>query len=85
MDFLSLAISARAAEVFCLPDLLGGLLSYRQFDILLRSCLAGFLGVFIVPKGSLFYRGSEILGGTAPRLQEMSWELFSLTYFFVVQ
>ena len=71
--FLSLAISARAAEVFCSPNLIGGLCSCRRVDFLLRSHLAGFFGLFLVKKGSLLYQGSEILGGTDPHLQAMSW------------
>ena len=84
-DFLLLAISVQAAEVFYSPDLLGGLRFCRRVDILLRSYLAGFFGIFLFPKGSLFSRGSKILGGAYPRLREMSWEFFSLTSCFFVQ
>ena len=84
-DFLSLAISAQAAEVFYPPDILGGIRSFCWVDILLFSRLAGFFGIFLVSKGSLFYRSSEILGGTDPRLRAMSWEFFSLTSCFVDQ
>ena len=49
-NFLSLKISARAAEVFFLPDLLRGLLYCRRVDILLLSCLASFFGLMFFPK-----------------------------------
>ena len=84
-DFLSLEIYARAAEVFWLPDILSGLRSCHLIDNLILSRLAGFFRIFLVPKGSLLYRSSEILGDTAPRLWVISRELFSLTSFFVVQ
>ena len=84
-DFLSLAISARAAEIFLPPDLIGGICSCHRVDIFLRSHMAGFFRLSLFPKGSLFSRGSEILWGTAPRLREMSWEVFSLPSCLVVQ
>ena len=48
------------------------------------SSVGGLFCIFLVPKGSLFSRGSKILGGTDPHLWGMSWELFSLPSCFVV-
>ena len=45
----------------------------------------GFLRAMLVSKVSLFSWGSKILGGTAPCLQAISWEVFSAPSFFVVQ
>ena len=77
-DFLSLAIPARSAKVFLLPNMFGGLRSCFQVDLFLRSHMAGFFGLLLVPKFSLFYRGSKTLGGTDLFLQEIFWEVFSL-------
>ena len=70
--FLSLEISAQAAEVFFPTGFLDGLRSCLRFYLFLCSCLLGFFRILLVPKGSLFSWGSKILGGTAPRLQAMS-------------
>ena len=93
--FLSLEISARSDEFFFPTDHLGGLWSCFWADILLHYCLAfffplhyclaGFFGLLLVPKGFLVSRGSGILGGTAPQLQAMSWEVFSLTSCLIFQ
>ena len=58
-----------------------GVSSYIRVAISLCSSLEGFYRLFLVPKDSLFSRGSKILREIAPRLQAMSWEVFSLTYF----
>ena len=46
----------------------------------------GFLGARDRPKkGSLFSRGYNLLVGTSPRLQSMSWEVFYLPYCFLIK
>ena len=84
-DFPSLSISAQSDEVLILPDILGGLLYCRRVDLFLPYCLAGFFSTLLVPKGSLFYRGSKILRGTAPRLKDIFWEVFYMPFCIVVQ
>ena len=49
-DFLSMAISERAAEVFFPRNFIGGLRSCHRVALFLRSYLAGFFGVLLVPK-----------------------------------
>ena len=60
-------------------SLFSGLLFYSAlvWRVYLGSCLS--------PKGFLFYRGSKILGGTDPRLQEMYSIIFSLPSCLVIQ
>ena len=85
-DFLSLAISSQAAEVFFSSNLLGGPHSCRRVAVFLRSLLTGFFGLLLFPKYSLVYWGSKILGGTAPRLRSMSLEeLYLPSYLFIQQ
>ena len=84
-DFLSLDISVWAAEVSFPTNLLSGLRSCRRINLFLSSRLAGFFGILHVPKVSLFSRGSEILGGTAPCLRAMYWEFFSMPSCLVVR
>ena len=45
----------------------------------------GFLGLLFVPKGSLVYWGSKIIGWTVPRLRAMSWEVISMPSCIVVK
>ena len=84
-DFLSMEISVQSAGVFLTPDIIDGLFYCIRFALFLCSRLAGFFRLLLVPKGSLFSWISEILGGTAPRLRAMSWEVFSLPSCFIVQ
>ena len=50
-----------------------------RFLISTRSSVGGLFRIFLVPKDSLLSWGSKIIGVAAPRLQAMSWEVFSLT------
>ena len=68
---------------FC-SDTLGILISCRQlFQIFQPRYPCGDIVGFSFPV-SLCPRGSIILGWTAPFLRAMSWEVFSLTSYFVV-
>ena len=84
-DFLSLEMSAQAVEVFLMPYLPVGIRSCIWVSIFLCSSLVGFFGILFVPKGSLVSQGSETLGGTTTRLLEISWEVLSIPYCFVIQ
>ena len=64
---------------------IGSLYFCSRFDLFLHSHMAGFFRFLLIPKGSLFFWGPKILGGTDPRLWEMSSELFPLPFCFVVQ
>ena len=77
---------AKPLEPFSIPE---G--SYRKSLLLWSGCSfsqllsGGHLWDLLVPKVSLFSSGNEIIGGTAPHLQVISWEVFSLPFCFVVQ
>ena len=83
-DFISLAISVRADEVFLPPSILGGIRYCLMVALFLRSHMSSLFGLLLLPKGSLFSRGSKILRGADPRLRVMSWEVFYLpsSFFF---
>ena len=83
--FLSLTISAPAAEVYLPPNFIGGLRSCCRVALSLRYHLAGFFGILLVPKGPLVSRGFKILGGTASRLRSMSWGVFYLNSCLLIQ
>ena len=53
--------------------------------LFLRSCMAVFFDLLFIPKCSLFYRGSKILGGTDLRLWAISLGFFSLNFCLVIQ
>ena len=84
-DFISLAIFVRAAEVFLPPNIIGSISSFLLVALFLRSHMSSLFGLLLLPKGSLFSRGSKILGGDDPRLRVISWEVFYLPSCFVVQ
>ena len=67
-DFYSLEIYAQASEIFCPPNLLGGIRYCCRVALFLCCHLASFFGLLILPKGLLFSWGSEILVGAATRL-----------------
>ena len=73
VDFLSLAVSAQAAEVFFPTNMFGGICSCRWFALFLHSRLAGLFGLLLVPKSFPVFLGSKILRGNAPRIRAMTW------------
>ena len=83
-DFISLAIFVRAAEVFLPPNIIGSISSFLLVALFLRSHMSSLFGLLLLPKGSLFSRGSKILGGDDPRLRVISWEVFYLTSCFLL-
>ena len=82
--FSSLVIYAEAGEVFLTPNLLDGICFCCQISLFLRFLLSLFFGLLLVSKGSLVSLGSKSIGRTAPRLQAISWEFFSLHYSLVI-
>ena len=85
-NFLSLSISARAAEVFLPSDIFGNLQSCPKV-VYIRPLVWRCSLQVIVDSCPLFYlygRGSKVLGRTASRLWAMSWEVFSLPSIFLV-
>ena len=58
-DFLSLVISAQAAEVFFPPYHLGVLGSCVRIALFLRSLMADFFGFLLVPKGFPVFFGLQ--------------------------
>ena len=73
------------AEVSFPPFLFHGLHSCLWVDLFLQSCLASFFRILIVPKRFNVFSGIQNLGRTAPCLQSMYWELFSLTSCLVIK
>ena len=79
-------LSAKAAEFFPTPDLLRGLrYCCRVADIHTLICWRSIWYLIFPQKVPCFLGAPNILGGTVPRLQAMSWEFLSLNYYFVLQ
>ena len=85
-NFLSLSISARAAEVFLPSDLFVNLRSCPKVVYIRPLVWRCSLQVIVdsCPLLYLYGRGSKVLGRTASRLWAMSWEVFSLPSIFLV-
>ena len=70
--------------VFVLSNILGVFRSYRRVADFIRQILSGGALVRLSSLGYLCDRGLGFIWGTAFHLQEMTWEVFSLTYCYVV-